>query len=129
MKQVLVTGGAGYVGSHACKALARAGFTPVTYDNIERGHAWAVKWGPLECGDLLDPARLDAAFSSHEITAVIQKNLVRPTQGICWIEHVCGQRRNAIDFDYNELALAKRLFALCLDIQASEVEALLAITN
>ena len=65
----------------------------------------------------------------HEITAVIQKNLVRPTQGICRIEHVCGQRRNAIDFDYNELALAKRLFALGFDIQASEVEARLAIAN
>ena len=47
MTTVLVTGGAGYVGSHACKALAAAGITPVTFDNLEAGHRWAVKWGPL----------------------------------------------------------------------------------
>lgn len=55
---VLVTGGAGYVGSHACKALAAAGYRPVTYDNLQRGHRWAVKWGPFEEGDLRDAARL-----------------------------------------------------------------------
>jgi UDP-arabinose 4-epimerase len=52
MTTVLVTGGAGYIGSHACKALAQAGYTTVTYDNLSRGHAWAVKWGPLARGDL-----------------------------------------------------------------------------
>src|SRR5262245_3392341 len=51
---VLVTGGAGYVGSHACKALHRAGFTPVTLDNLATGHRSAVKWGPLEVGDIRD---------------------------------------------------------------------------
>ena len=51
---VLVTGGAGYVGSHACKALATAGYQPVVYDNLSRGHTWAVRWGPLEVGDLSD---------------------------------------------------------------------------
>lgn len=55
---VLVTGGAGYVGSHACKALARAGYTPVTYDSLVMGHEWAVRWGPLEVGDIRDEARL-----------------------------------------------------------------------
>jgi UDP-glucose 4-epimerase len=54
MGTVLVTGGAGYVGSHACKALARAGYTPVTYDNLGSGHRWAVRWGVLEVGDILD---------------------------------------------------------------------------
>ena len=43
MNIVLVTGGAGYIGSHACKALARAGFTPIAYDNLEHGHAEAVR--------------------------------------------------------------------------------------
>ena len=43
---ILVTGGAGYIGSHACKALAAAGYMPVVYDNMEYGHDWAVKWGP-----------------------------------------------------------------------------------
>jgi UDP-arabinose 4-epimerase len=56
---VLVTGGAGYIGSHACKLLAKAGYLPVTYDSLVYGHEWAVKWGPLECGDILDRARLD----------------------------------------------------------------------
>ena len=46
MTAVLVTGGAGYVGSHSCKALAAAGFIPITYDNLSRGHRYAVKWGP-----------------------------------------------------------------------------------
>jgi UDP-glucose 4-epimerase len=48
MKTILVTGGAGFVGSHACKALARAGYLPVTFDNLEHGHERAVKWRPLE---------------------------------------------------------------------------------
>ena len=42
---VLVTGGAGYIGSHTCKALANAGYTPVTYDSLVHGHRWAVQWG------------------------------------------------------------------------------------
>src|SRR4051794_11125943 len=46
-QSILVTGGAGYVGSHACKALAAAGLVPVTYDNLGRGHRDAVRWGPL----------------------------------------------------------------------------------
>ena len=71
MATVLVTGGAGYVGSHACKALAAAGHTPVTYDSLVRGHEWAVKWGPLERGDILDRARLDEVFASHRPDAVM----------------------------------------------------------
>ena len=70
-KRVLVTGGAGYVGSHACKALARAGYVPVVYDNLSRGHAWAVKWGPLERGDLMNVARLSAVFRKHRPSAVL----------------------------------------------------------
>ena len=53
-KTVLVTGGAGYIGSHTCKALAEAGYEPVVYDNLSNGHEYAVKWGPLETGDILD---------------------------------------------------------------------------
>ena len=62
---VLVTGGAGYVGSHACKALSRHGFTPVVYDNLSCGHADSVRWGPLERGDILDRARLDEVIAAH----------------------------------------------------------------
>nr|WP_319248877.1 UDP-glucose 4-epimerase GalE [uncultured Celeribacter sp.] len=68
---VLVTGGAGYIGSHACKALRVAGYLPVTYDNLSTGWAEAVKFGPLEEGDLLDRARLDAVFAKYKPAAVM----------------------------------------------------------
>jgi UDP-arabinose 4-epimerase len=68
---VLVIGGAGYIGSHACKALARAGYLPVTYDNFVSGHEWAVKWGPLEHGDILDRAGLDRAIFKYRPNAVM----------------------------------------------------------
>ena len=61
-RNVLVTGGAGYVGSHACKALSKAGYTPITYDSLDRGNRWAVKWGPLEVGNIVDRGRLDAVL-------------------------------------------------------------------
>jgi UDP-glucose-4-epimerase GalE len=68
---VLVTGGAGYVGSHACKALARDGFVPVTVDNLSRGHRSAVKWGPFEAGDLADGAFLDRVLARYKPVAVL----------------------------------------------------------
>lgn len=71
MTTVLVTGGAGYIGSHACKALARAGYTPVTFDNLSTGWQDAVKFGPFEQGDLLDRARIDEVFVKHNPVAVM----------------------------------------------------------
>jgi len=68
---ILVTGGAGYIGSHACKALKRAGYTPVTYDSLATGWRDAVKFGPLVQGDLLDRAALDAAFAEYKPAAVM----------------------------------------------------------
>jgi UDP-glucose-4-epimerase GalE len=68
---VLVTGGAGYVGSHACKALAATGFRPVCYDSLNRGHRELVRWGPLEIGDVLDARRLDDAFERHRPASVM----------------------------------------------------------
>ena len=68
---ILVTGGAGYVGSHACKAMAAAGYRPVVYDNLSRGHREAVRWGPFVEGDLHDGARLATALSSYGVTAVM----------------------------------------------------------
>jgi UDP-arabinose 4-epimerase len=70
-RPILVTGGAGYIGSHAAKALAKAGYLPVTYDNLGHGHRAAVRWGPLEEGDLLDPARLDAVLRKWRPEAVL----------------------------------------------------------
>jgi UDP-arabinose 4-epimerase len=68
---ILVTGGAGYVGSHACKALARAGYCPVVYDNLSRGRRGAVRWGPLVEGDIADAARLRAALAEYRVAAVM----------------------------------------------------------
>jgi len=62
---ILVTGGAGYIGSHACKSLAAAGYAPIAYDNLSRGNRWAVKWGPLEEGDIADPARIRAVLEKY----------------------------------------------------------------
>jgi UDP-arabinose 4-epimerase len=69
--KVLVTGGAGYVGSHACKALAHAGYLPVAFDNLVYGHRWATKWGPLEVGDLRDSWRLAEVLREHRPLAVL----------------------------------------------------------
>lgn len=71
MKTVLVTGGAGYIGSHACKSLKNAGYMPVSYDNLSTGWRDAVKFGPLEEGDLTDRARLDQVFAGHQPVAVM----------------------------------------------------------
>lgn len=71
MQTVLVTGGAGYVGSHTCLRLAEAGFRPVVYDNLTNGHAEFVKWGPLEIGDIRDPVRLAEVFAKYEPVAVL----------------------------------------------------------
>jgi UDP-glucose-4-epimerase GalE len=68
---VLVTGGAGYIGSHTCKALARAGYVPITYDNFVHGHRWAVRWGPLVEGDICDRQLLEWAIKEHAVKAVI----------------------------------------------------------
>lgn len=68
---ILVTGGAGYIGSHTCKALAKAGYLPVVYDNLSTGHAYAVKWGPFVQGDLNDKAKLNEALTTYRPKAVI----------------------------------------------------------
>jgi UDP-arabinose 4-epimerase len=70
-QSVLVTGGAGYIGSHACKALAQAGYVPVTYDNLSRGHRHAVRWGPLVEGELADRAVVAAALKAHHVSSVM----------------------------------------------------------
>jgi len=68
---ILVTGGAGYIGSHACKALAKAGYMPIAYDNLVYGHRWAVKWGPLEEGDVADRSRLNEVIAKYQPAAVM----------------------------------------------------------
>ena len=68
---VLVTGGAGYIGSHTCKALAAEGFLPVTIDNLVYGHEWAVKWGPFIKGDIHNRDLLEDVFGTYNPLAVL----------------------------------------------------------
>lgn len=96
MSKVLVTGGAGYIGAHACKALAAAGYTPVTFDSLVTGWEEAVKFGPFEKGDLLDRARLDEVFATHKPEAVMHfaalsqvgESMHKP--GLYWRNNVLG---------------------------------------
>jgi UDP-arabinose 4-epimerase len=71
MKRVLVTGGAGYVGSHAAKALSRAGIEPVTYDDLSEGHRSVVRFGPFVEGSLSDRAAIARALAEHRVDGVV----------------------------------------------------------
>lgn len=71
MKSILVTGGAGYIGSHTCKALASSGYQPVVFDNLSTGHRWAVKWGPLVEGDVMDRRLVRRTLEKYRIDAVV----------------------------------------------------------
>lgn len=68
---VLVVGGAGYIGSHAAKALAAAGRTVVVYDNLSHGHRGAVQWGDLVVGDIRDEARVRETLRRHQVSSVL----------------------------------------------------------
>jgi UDP-arabinose 4-epimerase len=68
---ILVTGGAGFIGAHVCKALAGAGFNPVVYDNLSTGHAAHVRWGPGVFADVRDRATLAETIERHEIAAAL----------------------------------------------------------
>ena len=68
---MIVTGGAGYIGSHACKALYKAGYSPITVDNLATGWSEAVIFGPLERVDLLDQSALDRVFGVYQPFAVM----------------------------------------------------------
>ncbi|RDC73733.1 UDP-glucose 4-epimerase GalE [Rhodovulum sp. 12E13] len=96
MTTILVTGGAGYVGAHACKALALAGYTPVAFDNLSTGWEQSVRFGPLERGDLTDRESVDRAFARHRPAAVMHfaalsqvgESMADP--GRYWRENVLG---------------------------------------
>ena len=95
-RHILVTGGAGYIGSHACKALSAAGYVPVTLDNLSTGWRDAVKFGPLEVADLLDRDALDRVFAAYRPEAVMHfaalsqvgESVAEP--GLYWRNNVQG---------------------------------------
>ncbi len=115
MTTILVTGGAGYIGSHACKVLKQAGYTPVTYDNLVTGWQDAVKFGPFEQGDLSDADRLDAVFAKHKPAAIMhfaalsQVGDSMKDPGTYWRNNVLGSltlieaaiRANCLDFVFS----------------------------
>lgn len=70
-RNILVTGGAGYVGSHACKVLAQSGFLPIAFDSLVRGHRRAVQWGPLVEADLADSAAIGDVLRENRVEAVV----------------------------------------------------------
>jgi len=96
---ILVTGGAGYIGSHACKALAQAGYIPVTFDNFATGWREAVQFGPLEEGDLRNRARLEQVLRTYQPVAVMHfaalSNVGEASQdpGLYWDNNVIGSLR------------------------------------
>lgn len=70
-KNVLITGGAGYIGSHVCKVLKNLGYLPICYDNLSEGHKYAVKWGPLIENDLQNKKALNEVFLKYKPIAVM----------------------------------------------------------
>ena len=95
-QKVLVTGGAGYIGSHACKALQQSGFIPVTFDNLVTGWRDAVKFGPFEQGDLLKKSDIDWVLEKHSPVAVMHfaalsqvgESIQKP--GLYWHNNLMG---------------------------------------
>lgn len=95
-QHVLVIGGAGYIGSHACKRLSQSGFIPVTYDNLSTGWKDAVKFGPFEHGDILNKLDIDNVFKKYNPIAVmhfaalsqVSESLKKP--GLYWENNVQG---------------------------------------
>ena len=107
-QKVLVTGGAGYIGSHACKALQQSGFIPVTFDNLVTGWRDAVKFGPFEQGDLLNKRDIDRVFEKHSPVAVMHfaalsqvgESIQKP--GLYWHNNVMGSLnliQTAVEYD------------------------------
>jgi len=68
---ILVTGGAGYIGSHTCKLLSAAGYLPVVFDNLSRGNERSVAWGPLVVGNIRDRTVLQQAIRTYQPKAII----------------------------------------------------------
>ncbi len=96
MSNILVTGGAGYIGSHACKALRDSGHTPIAFDNLSTGWRDAVKFGPFVQGDLCDREQIDRAFEKYRPKAVLHfaalsqvgESFEKP--GLYWRNNVLG---------------------------------------
>src|SRR5882672_1777210 len=83
MTNILVVGGAGYIGSHTCLELSRSGYTPIVFDNLANGHREFVQWGPFEQGDVRDRKRLGEVISTHRPAAILHfAGLIEVSQSV-----------------------------------------------
>ena len=102
MANILVTGGAGYIGAHVCKALRVAGHTPIAYDNLSRGFRSLVRWGDLEEGDITDRARLTEVLARVKPAGVVHlAGFAFVNESITWPERY---RRNNVEGTHTLLA-------------------------
>jgi len=97
--KVLVTGGAGYIGSHVVRQLAQAGHDIVVFDNLSTGYRWAVTAGELVVADLADEAAIDAVFSAHQFEAVLHfaANIVVPESVSNPLKYYANNTRNTLN--------------------------------
>ncbi len=97
--RLLVTGGAGYIGSHVVRQLGEAGHEVVIYDNLSTGHRWSVLHGELVLGDLADRTQLELVFSKYQFDAVLHfaANIVVPESVENPLKYYANNTRNTLN--------------------------------
>jgi UDP-glucose 4-epimerase len=103
---ILVVGGAGYIGSHTCLDLSNSGYTPVVFDNLKNGHSEFVRWGPLEKGDVRDRKRIDEVLRAHKPAAIVH---------FAGLIEVAESMIDPVGFFDNNVAGSLTLFAAAID--------------
>jgi UDP-arabinose 4-epimerase len=111
-ENILVTGGAGYVGSHACKALKQNGYNPITVDNLCNGHRESVLWGPLEQVDILDKEKLLSVFKKYQPNAVLH---------FAGFAYVGESVQDPYSYYYNNVVGSLALFDVMKEVECKEI--------
>ena len=110
--RVLVTGGAGYIGSHTAKVLAHSGFEPIVLDNLSNGHRWDVKWGPLVEGDLGDSTLIREVIETYRVQAVVH---------FAGFAHVGESMRRPRQYFRNNVTYTLRLLDAMMDTRVRHI--------